>query len=207
MSRDGYMAGPDQSEENPLGVGGTALHEWAVELPHFQEMHGRDPSGEDESSPSDAVLRESTQNVGASLMGRNMFGPIRGDWGDESWRGWWGDDPPFRTPVFVLTHHHREPIEMENGTTFTFVTDGIGSALEQARAAAADKDVALGGGGATIQQYLAAGLVDELQVHIAPVILGGGVRLFENLGEPGPTFEPVRTVHTPEVTHIRYSVS
>src|SRR5277367_6393638 len=170
MSLDGYVAGPDQNEESPLGSGGLDLHEWFFPLKAFREMHGEDGGDVNASS---AVVEQRLANVGATIMGRNMFGPVRGPWRDESWRGWWGENPPFHHPVFVLTHHPREPLELDGGTTFHFVTDGIESALEQARAAAGDRIVSLGGGASVAQQYLAAGLLDEVVVSIVPVLLGG----------------------------------
>ena len=203
VSVDGYSAGAEQSEENPLGVGGTHLHEWVIPLRAWRETHGYEGGEENESS---AVVERMFENVGAILMGRNMFGGGPGPWADD-WKGWWGDEPPFHHPVFVLTHHPREPLEMEGGTTFHFVTDGIESALEQARDAAGGQDVSLGGGAATIQQYLAAGLVDEIVISIAPVLLGGGTRLFDNLGDPSPKLEQVEAVAAPGVTHIRYRVA
>src|SRR5512132_3703401 len=177
MSLDGFIAGPNQSEENPLGEGGMQLHEWAVELAAWRTPHGEEGG---EVNASTEVVEESLENVGATVMGRNMFGG-EGPWGADPWDGWWGDDPPFHTPVFIVTHHAREPVIKEGGTTFTFVTDGIESALEQAREAAAGKDVALGGGANVAQQYLKAGLIDEMQLHVVPVLLGAGARLFDNL--------------------------
>jgi dihydrofolate reductase len=203
MSVDGYVAGPNQSEENPLGEGGMDLHEWVVRLEAWRKVHGREGG---ETSPSSELVGESTENVGAVVMGRNMFGGGPGPWGDGSWKGWWGDEPPFHVPVFVLTHHRREPLEMEGGTTFHFVTDGIESALAEAKQAAGEQDVRLGGGAEAAQQYLAAGLLDELQLNVVPILLGAGARLFENVGSE-PRLEPVRVVATPEVTHVRYRVS
>ena len=202
ISADGYTAGPNQSEQHPLGEGGEQLHEWVVKLAAWRESHGRDGG---EVNPSSEIIEEAMEGVGAVVMGRNMFGGGPGPWGDGSWRGWWGDDPPFHVPVFVLTHHEREPLAMEGGTTFHFVSDGIESALAQAREAAAGKDVRLGGGAEAAQQYLAAGLIDELQLNIVPILLGAGERLFENVGAD-LTLEQTRVVHTPEVTHIRYRV-
>jgi DNA polymerase-4 len=178
ISVDGFVAGPNPSEEDPLGEGGEQLHEWALKLAAWREPHGLEGG---EVNASTEVIAESLANVGATVMGRNMFGGGSGPWGADPWEGWWGDDPPFHTPVFVLTHHARGPLEKQGGTTFTFVTDGIESALEQAKAAAGGKDVWLGGGANVIQQYLAAGLVDELEINIAPVVLGSGTRLFDNL--------------------------
>ncbi|MPZ62098.1 MAG: dihydrofolate reductase [Propionibacteriales bacterium] len=179
VSLDGFVAGPDQSVENPLGVGGEALHDWVVELEAWRRSHGLEGG---EVNASTRVVEEREANVGATVVGRNMFGGGPGPWGDDPWRGWWGDDPPFHTPVFVITHHPREPLEMDGGTTFHFVTDGIESALERAREAADGKDVLLGGGANVIQQYLAAGLVDEFELNVVPVVLGGGERLLENVG-------------------------
>jgi dihydrofolate reductase len=201
-SLDGYVAGPNQSMEEPLGEGGERLHDWLVELRAWREQAGMEGGVE---NASDAVVRGTYENVGAEIMGRGKFGPPqRGPWGDDPWRGWWGEDPPFRKPVFVLTHHPREPLTMSD-TTFTFVTDGIQSALEQARAAGGDKDVFLGGGADVINQYLAAGLVDELELHVVPIILGGGERLFEGVG-PDVRLELQRVVEAPGVTHLKYRV-
>lgn len=202
-SLDGYVAGPNQSQENPLGEGGEGLHDWLVALKSWREQSGME--GGDESV-SNVVFHEVLANVGAEIMGRGKFGPAgRGAWGDDPWRGWWGDDPPFHKPVFVITHHQREPLTLSD-TTYTFVTDGIESALEQARAVAGDKDVFIGGGADVINQYLAAGLVDELELHVAPLLLGGGARLFDGVG-PGLKLELVRTVDAPGVTHIKYRVA
>jgi dihydrofolate reductase len=169
----------------------------------FAEMHGREGG---ETGADDDIMRESFANVGATLMGRNMFGGGPGPWGDEPWRGWWGEEPPFRTPVFVLTHHEREPLEMEGGTTFHFVTEGIEAALEQATAAAGGKDVHIGGGAQTGQQYLRAGLIDELGLHVVPQLLGGGERLFDNLDGADIRLEQVRVVATPDAAHLKYRV-
>jgi dihydrofolate reductase len=202
MSIDGYVAGPDQSEKNPLVIGGEQLHEWIVPLKAFRESHGEEGGEVNASTP---VAEEILGNVGATIMGRNMFGGGPGPWGDKAWNGWWGDNPPFHSSVFVLTHHAREPQEMQGGTTFYFVTDGIESALEQARAAAGDKDVSIGGGADAVNQYLAAGLLDELRISIVPVVLGGGARLFDNLGDAPPSLEQVDAIEAPGVTHIRYA--
>lgn len=202
ISADGYVAGPNQSEQNPLGEGGMRLHEWLLKLDAWRESHGQEGG---EASASSEIVHQYMEGVGAVIMGRNMFGGGPGSW-DDSWRGWWGEDPPFHMPTFVLTHHRREPLEMEGGTTFHFVTDGIESALERAGEAAGDKDVRLGGGAEAAQQYLAAGLVDELQLNVVPVLLGAGERLFENVGAD-VELEQTRVVHTSEVTHIRYRVS
>jgi dihydrofolate reductase len=200
ISLDGYGAGPDQSFDNPLGVGGTRLHDWVFETRTGRQMLGMDGG---EAGLDDEFLAEGDRGIGATVMGRNMFGPIRGSWGTDPWSGWWGDEPPYHHPVFVLTHHPREPIPMQGGTTFHFVDGGIEAALEQAFAAADGKDVRLGGGMSTIQQYLRAGLVDEMHVAIVPVLLGGGERLFDHL-EGGPEgYEVVEFVSSPAVAHVR----
>jgi dihydrofolate reductase len=203
MSLDGYSAGPDQGTEQPLGKGGMDLHSWAVELAAFQEAHAHEGGIVNAST---TVIEEMQQNVGAVIMGRNMFGPIRGPWQDESWRGWWGEDPPFHVPVYVLTHHPRAPLEMQGGTTFHFVTDGIESAYEQAVAAAGGKDITLGGGASAVQQYLAAGLLDVLQINLVPILLGGGERLLDGLGTAPVGFERTRVLEAPSVTHLQYRV-
>ncbi|MDQ3644812.1 MAG: dihydrofolate reductase family protein [Actinomycetota bacterium] len=195
------MAGPNQSEENPLGEGGESLHDWVVALRAWRELHGREGG---EVNASNAVIEEAQTNVGAEIMGRGKFGGGPGPWGDDPWRGWWGEDPPFHMPVFVLTHHEREPLTLSD-TTFTFVTDGIESALKQARAAAGT-DVTIGGGADVINQYLAAGLVDELELHVVPLLLGGGARLFEGV-DPDLTLEQVRAVEAPGVTHLKYRLA
>jgi dihydrofolate reductase len=200
MSLDGFVAGPDQSEENPLGVGGEELHKWIVPLRAFREMHGEKGGEVDASTP---VVERWFENIGATVMGRNMFGGGPGPWGEDPWRGWWGEEPPFHHPVFVLTHHAREPLELK-GTTFHFVTDGIESALAQAREAAGGKDVSLGGGAEVAQQYLAAGLVDEMQISIVPLFLGGGARLFDNVGDARPELEQIEAIEAPGVTHLKY---
>jgi dihydrofolate reductase len=203
MSLDGFVAGPNQSEENPLGEGGEQLHEWVLKLAAWREPHGREGGEVNASTP---LMEEGLARMGATVMGRGMFGGGPGPWGDDPWNGWWGDEPPFHAPVFVLTHHEREPLEMQGGTTFTFVTDGIESALEQAKEAAGERDVALGGGANVAQQYLAAGLIDELQLNVAPVLLGSGARLFEDGAGAGSSLEPTLVVETPDVTHLRYRV-
>jgi dihydrofolate reductase len=201
-SLDGYVAGPNQSQEEPLGEGGEQLHDWLVVLKAWREQAGMEGG---EVNVSSAVVREEYANVGAEIMGRGKFGPPgRGPWGDDPWRGWWGEDPPFHKPVFVLTHHEREPLALSD-TTFTFVTDGIESALQRATEAAGDRDVFIGGGADTINQYLAAGLVDELELHVVPILLGGGARLFAGLG-PDLKLEEVRAVEAPGVTHLKYRV-
>jgi len=201
-SLDGYVAGPNQSMENPLGEGGERLHDWLVALKAWREAAGMEGGEENASTP---VVRESFANVGAEIMGRGKFGPpSRGAWGDDPWRGWWGGDPPFHKPVFVLTHHEREPLTLTD-TTFAFVTDGIDSAMAQAKAAAGDRDVFIGGGARTINQYLAAGLVDELELHVVPIILGGGARLFAGIGRE-VKLELIRALEAPGVTHLKYRV-
>ena len=204
ISADGFVAGPKQSEENPLGEGGERLHDWAVSLAAWRESH--DKAG-GEVNASSRIMQETLANVGAGVMGRNMFGPVTGgDWGDGQWKGWWGDDPPYHNDVFILTHHPREPVEMQGGTTYHFVTDGVQRALERAKASAGGQDVRLWGGAEVIQQYLAAGLLDELELHIAPVLLGGGARLFDNLGGADFRLEQVRAVEAPGVTHVKYRI-
>jgi dihydrofolate reductase len=201
-SLDGFVAGPRQSQENPLGVGGEALHDWVVELEAWRAIHGMDGGAVNASTP---IMEEEAAHVGAEIMGRGKFGPAGGGpWGAEPWPGWWGEDPPFHKPVFVVTHHEREPLTLSD-TTFTFVTDGIESALEQARQAAGGKDVIVGGGADVINQYLAAGLVDEIELHVVPILLGDGARLFEGVG-PGLRLEQVRAVEAPGVTHLTYRV-
>jgi dihydrofolate reductase len=202
MSIDGYVAGPNQSDENPLGVGGEELHEWMFPLKAFNERHGREGGEVTASSP---VVEGWTENVGAMIMGRNMFGGGPGPW-DESWRGWWGDDPPYHVPVFVLTHHERDPLEMEGDTTFYFVTDGVESALGRAREAAGEADITVIGGAKAIQQCLAAGLVDELEISISPRLLGGGERLLDDLDGADIELEQLDAVEGVGVTHISYRV-
>jgi dihydrofolate reductase len=179
LSLDGFSAGPEQSLQNPLGVRGPELMEWFFQTEVWKRMHGL--PGEGEKGTDNAFAERGFQNIGAWILGRNMFGPVRGTWPDESWRGWWGDEPPYRVPVFVLTHHARKPLEMKGGTVFHFVTDGIHAALERAKAAAGARDVRLGGGVATIRQYLEAGLVDEMHLALRPVLLGAGERLMGGL--------------------------
>ena len=202
ISADGFLAGPNQSEEHPLGEGGTALHDWAFKLRFFQEMHGREGGV---GGISDDVMREASANSNAVVMGRNMFGPVRGPWTEPLWNGWWGDEPPFRVPVFVLTHHEREPLTLGE-TTFHFVTDGIERAVELAREAAGNGHVSVGGGGETIQETIRAGLLDELLVNQVPVILGGGTRLLDEI-PPSVKLEQTRVVEAPDVAHIFYSLS
>jgi dihydrofolate reductase len=196
VSLDGFVAGPDQTLENPLGEGGEGLHEWAFATEGWQTRHGHEGG---ERNVDSEVIESLTENVGAYVMGRNMFGGGPGGW-DENWRGWWGEDPPFHVPVFVLTHHPREPLEMDGGTTFTFVTDGVEAALSRAREAAGEEDVMVAGGASAVQQFLAAGHLDELYLHVVPVTLGGGERLLDGIG--GVRFEPVEVVPSPAVTHV-----
>ncbi|WP_026922616.1 dihydrofolate reductase family protein [Glycomyces arizonensis] len=201
ISLDGYAAGPGQSTHDPMGAGGERLHEWALRTRAGQEQFFGRCGGED--GIDDALWRRGDEGIGATIMGRNMFGPVRGPWPDESWTGWWGDEPPYHHPVFVLTHHARPPLAMEGGTVFHFVTDGIEAALERAFDAAGGDDVRLGGGPATVQAYLRAGLVDELHVAITPILLGGGERLFDGIG-PGLGYECVELVTSPSVVHARF---
>ena len=213
MSLDGFVAGPNQSVKNPLGEGGERLHEWALVLEAWREAHHLKGG---EVNPSNAVMQESIANIGATIMGRNMFGGHPGGWetspqppsingeGRYLWKGWWGDDPPFHHPVFVLTHHPRPKLELKGGTSFTFVTDGIESALRQARKAAGGKDVALSGGAKVCREYLRAGLVDEMEIHLVPILLGGGERLFEGVNDL-KGLRPVRTIATREVTHLKFA--
>jgi dihydrofolate reductase len=204
VSLDGFAAGPNQSEQDPLGVGGERLHEWIFPLAAWRQAHGEQGG---EVNASTRIVEESLKNVGAAVMGRNMFGPIGGGaWGDKQWTGWWGDDPPYHYPVFILTHHPRDPVEMKGGTTFHFVTDGIESALEQAKEAASGKDVMLWGGAHVINEYLASGLLDELELHVVPLLLGDGARLFDNLEDAKVQLEQVRAVEAPGVTHLTYRV-
>jgi dihydrofolate reductase len=202
MSLDGFVAGPNQSEEDPLGEGGLRLHEWIFGLAAWRAPHGQEGG---EVNASSEVVEQSLENIGATVMGRNMFGGRRA-WEEHPWDGWWGDEPPFHTPVFIVTHHPREPLAKKGGTTFTFVTDGIESALERARDAAGGKDVALGGGANVAQQFLKAGLIDEMTIHLVPVLLGDGARLFDDLGGAEIGLECVRAIAAPAVTHLTYRV-
>ena len=189
MSLDGFVAGPEQSRENPLGIGGRRVHDWHLDDP---------------LNPADEpVVRDLLEPRGAVIMGRNMFGPIRGEW-DGDWSGWWGDEPPYHAPVFVLTHHPRESIEMQGGTSFHFVTEGFDAAFEQARRTAGDRDVRIAGGASTARQALGAGVVDELVLDIAPVLLGAGERLLDGVEDPG--LQPLEVIHSPRATHVRYRV-
>jgi dihydrofolate reductase len=204
MSLDGFIAGPDQSTKDPLGIGGEQLHEWLFPLAAWRAPHGLEGG---EVNPSSQVIEEELANIGATIMGRNMFGGHPGPWSAaQRWNGWWGDNPPFHHPVFVLTHHPRPPLALEGGTTFTFVTDGIVSALDLARRAAGGRDVALAGGAKVAQQYLLAGLVDEMEIHLVPTLLGGGDRLFDSVGDL-QDLRLVRTVATPNVTHLKFARS
>jgi dihydrofolate reductase len=201
ISLDGFAAGPNQSLENPIGEGGMRLHNWLFATASWRRHQGEE-GGED--SPDSKVFDELVQGVGAYIMGRKMFGGGSGPWNQE-WTGWWGEEPPYHTPVFVLTHHPREPLTMRGGTTFNFVTDGIASALDQAQAAAGDRAVSIAGGASAIRQYLAAGSLDELYLHIVPVLLGAGERLLEDVGDP--VLEPIEVVASPAVTHIKYRIA
>jgi dihydrofolate reductase len=205
MSLDGFIAGPNQTLEEPLGAGGDRLHEWVFGLAPFRERHGL--SGGEMNADAE-VVEESLERTGAVIMGRRMFSGGKGPWEDDpNTDGWWGDDPPFRVPVFVLTSHPRDTVVKQGGTSFTFVTEGIESALEQARVVAGDKDVAVAGGANVVQQYLKAGLLDEIQIHLAPVLLGDGIRLFDQLGPERPQVEYTRVIGSPSVAHVRFSVS
>jgi dihydrofolate reductase len=199
ISLDGYGAGPHQDLKNPLGAGGESLHEWFFPTRTFQAMFGKDAG---ETGVDDDYAARGMQNVGAWILGRNMFGPVRGPWPDESWKGWWGDNPPYHVPTFVLTHHARAPVTMEGGTTFHFVTDGIEAALKRAQEAAGGKDVRIGGGVATIRAYLEARLIDEMHVAISPVLLGGGEALFAGLDLPKLGYERTEHVPTAKATHV-----
>jgi dihydrofolate reductase len=200
ISLDGYGAGPNQSLENPMGEGAGGLHQWFRATRTFQRMIGNEGKGTD--GPDEDFAARGFENVGAWILGRNMFGPVRGAWPDDSWKGWWGDEPPYHVPVFVLTHHPRAPLEMKGGTTFHFVTDGIESAYEQARAVAKGKDMRLGGGVATVREYLRASLVDEMHLAISPVLLGTGESLFAGLDLKALGFRCTEHVPTPSATHV-----
>jgi dihydrofolate reductase len=201
VSLDGFIAGPNQSAEHPLGEGGEVLHEWAFKLASFKEMHGGGTGGE--TGPSDDVFRSTQENLGAVVMGRNMFGPIRGPWPDEEWKGWWGEDPPFHCPVYVLTHFPRDPFELENGNSFHFVTEGIEAAMAEAKEAAEDQDVSVGGG-SVMHQTIAAGLLDEIVVTEVPVMLGSGVRLFADIPPTDSGIELTSVVEGSGVLHLTY---
>lgn len=199
ISIDGFGAGPNQSLENPIGEGGMRLHEWFFPTRTFQQMHG---NGSGTTGIDEDFAARGVRNIGAWILGRNMFDPNRGPWTDMSWKGWWGDNPPYHTPVFVLTHHPREPITMEGGTTFHFVTGGIFSALEQARDAAKGLDVRVGGGVETIRQYLRAGLIDEMHIALAPVLLGSGEQLFSGIDLPSLGYYCAEHTSSPNATHM-----
>jgi dihydrofolate reductase len=203
MSLDGFVAGPDQSVDNPLGIGGMRLHEWVFPLAAWRSMQGLEGGEVNESTP---VVERALANVGATVMGRNMFGGHPGPWNARTpWNGWWGSNPPFHHPVFVVTHHRREPLVLEGGTTFTFVTDGIDAAIAQARAAAGRKDVSLAGGAHAARQCLTAGVVDEMEISLVPTLLGSGERLFDGVGDDLRGLELVRTIAAPNVTHLKYA--
>ena len=201
ISLDGFVAGPNQSLDNPIGEGGMRLHEWVFETAGWRGQHGL--AGGTLSADSE-VVDEVGQNVGAYIMGRKMFGGGDSEW-DQKWRGWWGEDPPYHVPVFVLTHHPRETLTMLGGTTFAFVTDGIDSALRQAKAAAGEKDVSIAGGASTVRQFIRAGALDELYLHIVPIVLGAGERLLADVGDP--VLEPVQVIASPAVTHVKYRIA
>jgi len=201
MSLDGFVAGPRQDIDNPLGVGGLNLHEWVFPLAAWRSTQGLEGGEVNEST---AVVEASMANVGATIMGRNMFGGGAGPWGEKPWEGWWGDNPPYHHPVFVLTHHPREPLVCEGDTTFHFVTDGIESALDQAKSAAAGQDVLLAGGAEAARQYLGANLVDQIEINVVPIFLGDGERLFDNLGTGNPRLRHVATVTAAGVIHLRF---
>lgn len=200
ISLDGFGAGPRQDIDNPLGVRGLELHEWAFGTEVFQKMHGSDGGGS--RGVDNSFAAESFENVGAWILGRNMFGPVRGQWDDDAWKGWWGDTPPYHTPVFVLTHYERGPLVMNGGTTFYFVTDGIESALKQAKDAAGGKDVRVGGGVSTVRQYLTAGQIDEMHLAVSPVLLGEGEHLFSGINLAALGFVPEKTVAGEKTTHV-----
>jgi len=203
MSLDGFVAGPNQSVDNPLGVGGERLHEWIFPLKVWKAMHGEQGG---EVNDSNRVVEEQLANLGATIMGRNMFGGHPGPWHiTKPWNGWWGNNPPYHHPVFVVTHHPREPLTLEGGTTFTFVATGIEAALAQAQAAAGGKNISLAGGAKAAQQYLKANLVDEMDIALVPTLLGTGERLFDGLGDDLHGLKQTRTVATPEVTHLKFS--
>jgi dihydrofolate reductase len=199
ISIDGYAAGPNQDINNPIGVGGTDLHQWLIPTRTFQRIHG---AGDGTTGVDDDFAARGFQNVGAWILGRNMFGPIRGPWPDMDWKGWWGDNPPYHVPVFVLTHHARPSIQMEGGTTFHFVTGGIHEALERAREAANGMDVRIGGGASVIRQYLQEALIDELHIAISPILLGRGERLFDGADLKAPGYECVEFVGSGKATHV-----
>jgi dihydrofolate reductase len=200
LSADGYGAGTNQDLNNPMGIGGMALHQWVLPTRTFQKMLAGKDNGT--TGPDDDFAARGFENIGAWILGRNMFGPVRGSWPDESWKGWWGDEPPYHCEVFVLTHHARAPVEMKGGTVFHFVTDGIEAALERAREAAGGKDIRLGGGVATVRQYLRAGLIDELHLAMAPTLLGSGESLFADIDLVKLGYRLTQHVATPSATHL-----
>ena len=204
VSLDGFAAGPRQDIDNPMGAGGMQLHAWVLKTQMFHKMTGQEGGA---TGVDNDFAEAAMENLGAWILGRNMFGPVRGPWPDDSWKGWWGDVPPYHTPVFVLTHHARAPIEMQGGTVFHFVTDGIEAALARARAAAGDKDIRIGGGAATIRQYLQARLLDELHLAFSPVLLGKGEPLFTRLDLPGLGYACIESVPTADATHVRLARS
>jgi dihydrofolate reductase len=207
ISLDGYGAGPRQSREAPLGVGGESLHEWLVHTPTFTGTHASGAAQGKDSDLDEEFAARAMANLGAWIMGRNMFGPIRGPWPDESWRGWWGENPPYHTPVFVLTHHKRPPLEMEGGTVFHFVTDGMEAALERARAAAGAKDIRIGGGASTIRQYLKARLIDEMHLAVSPVLLGAGEHLLADIDLPALGYTCTKWVSSAKAAHYTITKS
>jgi len=199
VSLDGYAAGPHQDLQNPLGVRGPELMEWFFPTRLWRQMNGL---GDGETGRDNEIAEQGFTNIGAWILGRNMFGPVRGPWPDDHWKGWWGDEPPYHTPVFVLTHHARAPLKMQGGTEFNFITDGIQAALERARAAAGGRDVRVGGGAATIREYLRAGLIDELHLAVRPVLLGAGESLFDGLDLPALDYECARHVAGERAMHV-----
>jgi len=199
VSIDGFAAGPNQDLQNPLGVNGPDLMEWFFHTDVWRRMHGH---ADGETGVDNTIAARAFEGIGAWILGRNMFGPVRGPWPDDSWKGWWGDEPPYHTPVFVLTHHSRPPLEMAGGTTFHFVTDGIHAALEQAKAAAAGRDVRIGGGAATIRQYLRAGLIDELSLAIRPVLLGAGEHLWNGIDLRAAGYQCTQSIAGERATHV-----
>lgn len=203
MSIDGYSAGPRQSEQQPMGEGGMRLHQWAFPLQFFHEMQGKTEPGQ--VNESDAAVREQQGNVGATIMGRNMFGPVRGRWSDSpTWTGWWGPNPPYHHPVFVLTHHARAPLTLEGGNVFHFVTGGVDAALAEARAVAGAKDIHVAGGASCIQQFLQKGLIDQITINVAPVFMSDGERLFDKIGDAMQRFTHKKTVRGPVATHLTF---
>jgi dihydrofolate reductase len=199
VSLDGFGAGSNQSLDNPLGIRGREVHNWMFPTKAFQQMIGKDGGTE---GIENALIENSFENVGAWIMGRNMFGPVRGEWNDDDWKGWWGDNPPYHVPVFVLTHHARDPIEMKGGTVFYFVTDGIKAALEDAKKVAGGKDIRIGGGVSTVRQFLQAGYIDEMRLAFSPVFLGSGEHLFSGIDLPGLGFTQIKKVNGEGATHI-----